>query len=198
MITPDGIEMLLRFAPSCSSGSPMLAVARTLKRYQGTENSKLDVLQSIGSFAALGKKAKEQKRNIDGFLIVEYFCGREHYQNIVENGTTVAVEIPAEFVPLLHTGLPLDGNLYRNGKVTLELESLIDIEQPAGEGFWVAHLAAKFWAPFSNEVKAKLLMEQAEIPGFLDSAEKLGNFDYRNCPWLLSETTKAIEEITSH
>lgn len=190
MITKDGIEMLMRFAPSCSMASPIVPVAKALEKGELIEKYRL-----IHSVAKLMELAEQNDQDIDGRLVIEYFCGREHFEDIKANGSKVAVEIPRDFIPFLHTGLPLTDDVYRNSDVCLNLSGLITIGKASEGGFWIAHLAAKFRVPYGEELKWWVEEEQARIPGFLETADRIGKFNYSVCPRLLVETKKAIDEL---
>jgi hypothetical protein len=190
MITKDGIEMLRHFAPSCSMASLIVPVAKTLE-----EGESIEKFRSIHSVAKLMELAEKKDQDIDGRLIIEYFCGREHYEDIKANGSDVAAEIPQDFISLLHTGLPLTDGVYQNSDVHLGFSGLLTIGKAGKGGFWIAHLAAKFWVPYGEELKWWLEEEQARIPGFLETAERIGKFDYSTCPSLRAETKKAIDKL---
>jgi len=187
MITKEGIETLMCFAPSCSMASPVAHVAMALEK-----GKKIEQFRAIHSIGKLLKLAENKGRDIDGRMVVEYFCSQKHFEDIEKSGTSVAAEIPDEFVPLLHTALPLTDGDYQNDDTCLMLGGLVPINQPGKEGFWIAHLAAKFWVPYDEDLKQDILDDQACFEKLLEDAVKLGYFDYSTCPKLAAETHKAI------
>ena len=185
-ITPEGLRTLKLFAPTCTNNSAMMAGIKIIES---------DVVNSLNPFKALFEKGNP----VDVETILMHFAGPDHFKQINEEGTIVAVEIPVRLRAFAHVALPLENGVYTNQDVSLPIRNLITIGHEIDGPTW-CHLAGCFHVPGSEKLVDKVKAIQAKIPGFLDigrEIEKAGGLDYANYPRLVAETKKAIRSVAT-